>query len=76
MSSMQVQTNEYVESRQGLVCHKCFLKYCSMFKMILKQILVIQAFFLIFLTQASSTTENPWNCFQVMFLLLLVVTLG
>lgn len=45
MSSMQVQIDEYVESQQVFECNKYFLKYCSIFKMILKQILAIKTFF-------------------------------
>lgn len=44
---MQIQINEYVESQQGFKCNKYFLKYCSIFKIILKQILAIKTFFFV-----------------------------
>jgi len=47
MGSMQIQIHEYVESQQVFKCNKYFLKYCSIFKIILKQILAIKTFFFV-----------------------------
>ena len=44
MSRVQLQINECVKSLQVFKCNNYSLKYCSIFQIILKQILAIETF--------------------------------
>ena len=65
MSSMQVQMNECVESQQVFKRNKYFLEYCSIFKIIFKQVLAIKTFFFfLFCHRASKWHKSPGTAFR------------